>query len=456
MTSPHPSYAEAVAALHARGAELAVRRKFDLGHMRTLANALGNPQQQFPSVLIAGTNGKGSTAATLAAIARAAGLRTGLYTSPHLSRVNERICLWNVSGDDMGPAGDIADARFAAAFGRVDSVSAELVRSGALPHEPSFFETLTAMAFCTFAEAKVELAVLEVGMGGRLDATNIVDPLLSVITDIDLDHTEWLGATLALIAREKAGILRDGGTLITLPQHPEVNQAMGEEAMRRGVNGINAAQYLPGRNAAAGLRSVYDLQVGSALLHVDSPLGGQHQQRNVALAIAAALALRGQYNYQISLQDIERGISATNWPGRLELFPERGDRCAVLLDVAHNAAGVWTLRAAVSAMEDSAAAGKTLLFGCLADKPLAQLAQILFPQFAGPRDRVVLTRPTSPRAADPAELAAIARTLGVLAEVVEPPAEALRRAVDTTPQDGLLIAAGSVYLVGELRPLLMA
>jgi len=447
--SANYSYAEAVAALHARGAELAVRRKFDLDHMRTLARALGNPQQRFRSVLIAGTNGKGSTAATLASIARAAGLRTGLYTSPHLSRVNERICLWNTDGN----AGAISDESFAANFSRVQAASEELVRSGELPHEPSFFEAITASAFCAFADSQVDLAVLEVGLGGRLDATNIVEPLLSIITDIDLDHTEWLGDTLRLIASEKAGILRDDGVLITLPQHPEVNQALGEEAMRRNVTGISAADYMPGRDVSSGIRNRYALQVAGETLHVDSPLSGQHQQRNLALAIAAALELRSRYNYQISLPEIDRGIRETVWPGRLELFPARADRPAVLLDVAHNAAGVWTLRASVSALE--ATATKTLLFGCLADKPMAQLAQILFPQFHEPGDRIILTRPTSPRAADPAELARIAATLGITAQICESPDEALARAIATTARDGLVVVAGSVYLVGELRPLLV-
>ncbi len=447
-----PTYAQAVAALHARGAELAVRRKFDLDHMRTLARELGDPQSRFPSVLIAGTNGKGSTAATLASIAAAAGLRTGLYTSPHLTRVNERICI----SDGNKSLAPITDEAFAALFARVGQASAHLLQQGSLPHEPSFFEALTAMAFCAFADAGVDLAILEVGLGGRLDATNIVEPLLSVITDIDLDHTEWLGATLDLIAREKAGILRDHGTLITLAQHPLVNQALGEEAMRRNVTGINAAEYIPSRAEHGAFRNCYTLQIDGEMLQVNSPLNGQHQQRNLALAIAAAVTLRKQHSYQIYLQDIQDGIRDTVWPARLELLPSNTMRPAILLDVAHNAAGAWTLRAALSSLEaEFPAPSKTLLFGCLVDKPIEQLAQILFPVFSQPGDRVILTRPTSPRAADPEALAAVARTLGITAEVSANPAQALQHALDATPPNSLLVLAGSLYLVGELRPLLV-
>src|SRR5271170_2227357 len=219
------SYAAAVDHLYALGHELAPtpssapRRKFDLAHMRVLAAALGEPQATFPSVLIAGTNGKGSTAATLASILIAAGYRTGLYTSPHLVRVNERIQIDGVQ---------ISDEDFARLYFQVDEAARRLVESGDLPHPPSFFEVLTALSFLYFAGDRankngeadvnpVDIAILEVGLGGRLDATNIVDPLLSVITDIALDHQDYLGDTITEITREKAGILRLNGTLITPP-----------------------------------------------------------------------------------------------------------------------------------------------------------------------------------------------------------------------------------------------
>ena len=233
------SYAEAVEHLYALSGELAPaaagapRRKFDLDHMRLLSAALGDPQNRFRSVLIAGTNGKGSTAATLASILSVAGVRTGLYTSPHLLRVNERVQITHEDAVITGAntLAEIDDDTFARLYFQVDDAASRLVADGLLPHPPSFFEVITALAFLAFAEAGVEIAVLEVGMGGRLDATNIVDPFVSIITDISLDHTEWLGGTIAEIAREKAGILRPGGTLITLPQHPEANAAIGEVAV---------------------------------------------------------------------------------------------------------------------------------------------------------------------------------------------------------------------------------
>ena len=178
---------------------------------------------------------------------------------------------------------EIDDDTFARLYFQVDDAANRLVSDGRLPHPPSFFEVLTALAFLAFAEAGVEIAVLEVGLGGRLDATTIVDPLASVITDIALDHTEWLGDTITAIAREKAGILRPSGTLITLPQHPEANAAIGEIAMALGVHGINAAEYLPDRLGAPG---TYPLQFAGETILIDSPLQGEHQHRNVALALA--------------------------------------------------------------------------------------------------------------------------------------------------------------------------
>src|SRR5690348_15745711 len=184
------SYETAIARMNALGHELAQApsHKFDLAHMRVLLAALDSPERHFPSVLIAGTNGKGSTAATLASILTASGLRTGLYTSPHLARPNERIRIDGV---------EISDADFAEDFFRVRAAGQKLVEERKLAQSPSFFETLTAMAFLHFAEPAVEIAVLEVGLGGRLDATNVVDPLLSIITDISLDHMEWLGNTIS-------------------------------------------------------------------------------------------------------------------------------------------------------------------------------------------------------------------------------------------------------------------
>ena len=242
------SYAAAIDQLNSMVPELYARageprRKFSLDEVRTLLRAFGNPQASFPSVLIAGTNGKGSTASTLATILTTAGHRTGLYTSPHLERPNERI---RVDRDE------IADADFARLLFLVSDKGEELVRDGKLPQLPSYFETSDCCGIPLFCRAEVEIAVLEVGMGGRLDATNVVEPLLSVITDISLDHMEWLGSTIAAITREKAGILRRDRTMITLPQHPEANQALGEVATELGVRGVSAVPYHAGEPWRSG------------------------------------------------------------------------------------------------------------------------------------------------------------------------------------------------------------
>ena len=287
------------------------RRKFDLAQMRVLARALGDPQKEFPAVLIAGTNGKGSTAATLASICAAAGLRTALYTSPHLSRATERIRTAEpAEAIDEAPGAfalrEISEEEFARLYFLVDETAQRLVATGELPHAPSFFESLTALAFLYFAERKAEIAILEVGLGGRLDATNIVEPILAVITDIALDHQEYLGETIAEIAREKAGIMRARSTLVTLPQHAEANRSIGEAAVALDVRVIDAAEFLRGcgfppdlheQAATLPLRpNHYEILLDGERLRVRSPLAGEHQRRNLALAIAAAGELRNVKN----------------------------------------------------------------------------------------------------------------------------------------------------------------
>jgi len=441
------SYASALDRLYALGQELhtppgAPRRKFELAHMRTLMTALGNPERNFKSVLVAGTNGKGSTSSTLGSILARAGYRTGLYTSPHLSRVNERI---QVNGSA------IDDDEFAILFSHVEETASTLVRDGRLPATPSFFETATAMGFLHFAARRVHTAVVEVGMGGRLDATNIVEPVVSVITDISLDHTEWLGSSVGQIAREKAGILRHEGVMITLPQHPEANQALGEVAVGLGVRGVNAASYIPVHNHPEDYtRNRYPLAVMGELIEIDSPLAGAHQQRNLALAIATAVELRNNHGYNISPIDIQAGIRNTVWPARLEHIAGNGSRADVLLDVGHNPAGAWALRAAVSHLD--LGQPLTLVFGCLNDKPIAELAQILFPLFG----HVIVTPVDSPRSASVQDLLAAARLTGSVAEAGVDPLSAVDRALQLTSPHGMVVVTGSVFLVGQVRPMLLA
>src|SRR5712671_5877387 len=231
-------YQTAVAQMYALGHELAQTpsHNFDLEHMRVLLAALGHPENRFHSVLVAGTNGKGSTAATLASILQASGLKTGLYTSPHLVRINERIRL-------NGEA--ISDDDFAMLHDVVDRTAERLVGEGDLPWHPSFFEMLTAMAFEYFARSRPEMVVLEVGMGGRLDATNVVEPRLSVIADVSLDHEKYLGNTVGEIAREKVGIIREAGVVVTLPQMPEANDVIGHAILDLSARAVSAVPFVP-------------------------------------------------------------------------------------------------------------------------------------------------------------------------------------------------------------------
>ncbi len=454
------AYASAVQGLYALGHELhgtGPAPKFDLELVRVLLRELGEPQRRFASVLIAGTNGKGSTAATLAAIAAAAGHRTGLYTSPHLLRVNERVRV--LAPGKAGAEEEISETDFACRYEQVETTVQRLLGSGALPWHPSFFEMLTAMAFLHFAAVPVELAVLEVGMGGRLDATNVVAPLLSVITDISLDHQKFLGDTVGAIAREKAGIIRPGGVVVTLPQHPEANQVIGSTVLECGARMVSAVEYMPAKElnaegardaedakaAAAGRRNRYPARVRGKRILVDSPLWGQHQWRNLALAMAAAEELN-RAGIDISPDDIEAGIRQTRWPGRFEVRaaqPER-DRPEIVLDAAHNPAGAWALRAALS-QRYQAARKLVLVFGAMRDKAIAEVAQILFPLV----QQVVATRARNPRSAEVEEIRAL--TQGICKDIQgeDGVSAALERARRLAGSEGVVVVAGSIYVVGE-------
>ena len=467
------SYQSAIDHLAAMAPELATqtgqtRRKFSLDEVATLLAALGDPQRTFPSVLIAGTNGKGSTAATLSSILTASGLRVGLYTSPHLARPNERIRIDGV---------EISDANFAEKFFRVRAAGQKLVEEKKLVQSPSFFETLTAMAFLHFSEPAIEVAVLEVGLGGRLDATNVVDPLLSIITDISLDHMEWLGSTISDITREKAGILRSGGTLVTLPQHPEANQVLGEIARSLSVLGVNAVPFMPptvlqrpGYSRAVlrqpGLqlehdtdgRPSYSVEVLGQAVEVASPLRGAHQHRNVALAIAAAVELAISHGFPVTPQSIAEGIRTTCWPARLERIrvedPVTHAKTEWILDVAHNPAGAWALRAGMRDLLPSQEHLGTLVFSCLRDKPVVEMAHILFPIF----DQVIFAPIHSSRATPARDLLAAAASTGTPAFAASSVSQAIELAMehaDAHPA-GPIVVSGSVYLVGDVRTRLLA
>ena len=437
------SYQTAISNLLALGHELATNRKFDLAHMRRLAEALGNPQRRLQSVLIAGTNGKGSTAATLASIVQAAGYRTGLYTSPHLLRANERMQI------NQEP---ISDAEFALVYDHIETTANKLVKRGELPWHPSFFEMLTAMMFEYFASAGVELAVLEVGLGGRLDATNIADPCISVITDIDFDHQQFLGNTLPEIAHEKAGIMRPKGTMVLLPQHPVVNDALGKEIMDRDARAISAVKYMPSmtpgneKNGSSHLAAMHQnrfpLEVMGQEITVDFPLAGRHQLRNLALAITAAEELN-QCGFRITAKHVEQGIHTTRWPARFQVIPPEDGYPEIVIDVAHNPAGAWALRSALSTFYEGRPL--TFIFGAMRDKAIKEIASILFPL----AERVIATHAANPRAATAQEIAELGAH--TQAEILQESSvqTALEHARTLAGSKGVIVITGSIYIVGE-------
>ena len=475
------SYQTAIASMFALGHELAQTpsHKFDLAHMRVLLAAMDHPERDFPSVLIAGTNGKGSTAATLASILRASGLKTALYTSPHLIRINERIRVNNE---------EIADDDFARLHGEVDRIAERLVAQRALPWHPSFFEMMTAIAFAHFARQHVEIAVLEVGMGGRLDATNVVEPLVSVIADISLDHQKFLGDTVGEIAREKVGIIRPGGTVVTLPQQPEANDVIGNTILDLGARGVSAVQYVPpvspgsasylvpnrkdeklltaenaeegGETCSLRLLYRYPLQVMGKQILVETPLVGRHQLRNVALAIATTEELSKlpaveprtpspavsptttQKFSSITPHSIERGIRETHWPGRFQVVDQAGWP-EIVLDVAHNPAGAWALRSALS--ERYGDRPLIFVFGAMRDKAISEMTEILFPL----ADRVIATRVENPRSASQEEIQLAGSRAGTEIEAVADVGVALERARESSGPNTAIVVTGSIYLVGE-------
>jgi dihydrofolate synthase / folylpolyglutamate synthase len=435
------SYETAVARMFALGHELAQTpaHKFDLVHVRRLLQAMEHPERSFPSVLIAGTNGKGSTAATLASILRASSLKTGLYTSPHLVRINERIRIDGI---------EINDDNFASLHGEVEAIAKKLVERGELPWHPSFFEMMTAIAFECFARERIDIAVLEVGMGGRLDATNVVDPRVSVITDISLDHEKYLGNTVAEIAREKAGIIRPGGPVVTLPQHPEANDVIGNAILNLAARAMNAVPYVPSLvspESRAPSPGAYVLQVMGEEILVQSPLVGRHQLRNVALAVATAVELSEQGFHGITPHTIERGIRETRWPGRFQTIPASAELPEIVIDVAHNPAGAWALRCALS--ERYEGRSFIFLFAAMRDKAVSEMAEILFPL----ADRVIATRPQNPRAASPEEIRSAAVRTPVEIDSIEDVAQALERARSLALESkSVLVITGSIYLVGEV------
>jgi dihydrofolate synthase/folylpolyglutamate synthase len=320
------------------------------------------------------------------------------------------------------------------------------------------------MAFEYFASAKVEIAILEVGMGGRLDATNIVTPAVSVITDVSLDHQNYLGNTIAEIAREKAGIIKPNGVLVTLPQHPQANDVIGQVATERNARGVSATKYVPNvspgavkfdalrpiaHQTGAFFRSRYFLEVMGEETLIETPLIGRHQLRNVALAIAAAEELN-QHGFTITPQQISMGVAQTRWPGRFQFIARTHSHPDTIIDVAHNPAGAWALRSALS--ENFADHPITLVFGAMKDKAIPEMVQILAPI----AQQLILTHADSPRAANEIEIKQMVPDLTSDAILTQTIPDALAQAARITPPNGLVVITGSIYVVGAALAQLQA
>jgi dihydrofolate synthase/folylpolyglutamate synthase len=434
------NYDESVRALLTLGRELGAPRqarfeKFALGNISTLAADLGNPQLIAPCVHIAGTNGKGSTAAMLESILRAAGLRTGLYTSPHLERINERI---RIDGED------ISDADFAALWTRVRASVEKLMASGALATHPSFFECVTAIAFLAFAEHRLDFAVYEVGMGGRFDATNIVRPEVAVITSLDFDHENFLGHSIEEIAGEKAGIIKPGAWVASSAERPEARAVIARRCEELDAR-LFEVDDLWRIARIEGLDGCYRAVVSPSHLEgtfaIEPPLPGRFQIRN-ALTAAAAARLLAERGFRINSEAIMRGVAAARWPGRLERL---SNRPAVYLDGTHNPAGAREL---LNFWRENFAGRRIwLVYGAMRDKAVDEIAGLLFPR----ADTVIFTQPRQPRAVSASVLEEMTGNLATHSIVVTDPFEALERALDMASPDDAVFVTGSLYLVGDLR-----
>jgi len=382
---------------------------------RRLAALAGNPHHKLRFIHVAGTNGKGSTCAMLESIYRAAGLRVGLYTSPHLVSFRERI---QVNRKPISTS-EVVEL--------VEWLKPVLVEFGPA-EQPTFFEAVTVMALRYFAEQECDVVIWETGLGGRLDATNIVTPLASVITNIQFDHQRWLGDTLAKIAAEKAGIIKPGVPCITATDEPEALAVIQETAL---LQGSPLTLVTPAHTQHAPLR---DLQL---------PLLGWHQRMNAAVALATVQVLQAQL--PTTPVAIQQGLLGVQWPGRLQLV----ERCAgkkILLDGAHNSGGATALRAALE--EYFPNTKPTLVIGVMQDKDWDLMCEILAPL----AERIICTRINSPRSADPAKLSAACRRTNPAAEVRT--AESLADAFRLSEADAFVVVAGSLYLVGEAMELL--
>jgi dihydrofolate synthase/folylpolyglutamate synthase len=402
--------------------------KLGLENITRLLAALGDPQKRYFKVQVAGTNGKGSVCAFLDSICNSAGIKTGLFTSPHLVSITERIRINGV---------DIIEERFAEIATTVRDIAEDLVAKGELKYTPTFFEQVTALAQVAFADAGIELAILETGLGGRLDATTAANAEIAAVTQIDYDHQEYLGETLGEIAGEKAAIIHDGSQVVIADQHPVAAEVINSRCAEFGIEAISTMGVRT--KTQSGLLS---FETGKADYDV-SKLGllGKHQIENAKVAILVAELLRD--DFPVTSQNIVDGLENARHSGRLEYQGK------YLFDGAHNAAGA---KALAEYLDENVTVPVTLIFAVMNGKDVASIAEIIFQK----TKNVILTQPDNSRAMTAKDIAARLpdtfdkETVTITATVEE----ALQIAQEVAGRDGLILVTGSLYLVGEAKKIL--
>ena len=422
------TYPDSVRFLYSLGNEVKTA-KYGLERITTVLDALGNPQRLPRIVHVAGTNGKGSTCAMIESGLRACGMRTGLFTSPHLVEPTERVRI------DGCP---VSAAEFSAAFDRVHACAEQLLDLGSIDFHPTYFETVTAMAFVLFHEKRAETVVLEVGLGGRLDATNVVHPELCVITPVDFDHEALLGKSLQAIAGEKAGILKPYVPAVLAAQRPEAQAMLDARAAELGIEVVRAEESWRAQDVHLTARGAQFLARAEMHepLRIACPLAGRHQVENAIVAIAALEKLG------VSPDAIEKGIASTRWPGRLDrvsLSPE------IILDGAHNPAGARALADYIRQFYSGRHI--VMIYGAMRDKAIAEMTGVLFQLVS----EVIATAPHQSRAVDPETIRELAEHPSVK---MAPDLAAALQIARAGPSDRVIFITGSLFLVGEALALL--
>jgi len=405
--------------------------KLGLRNTRLLLDSLNNPANSFPAVQIAGTNGKGSTASFLDSICLQAGIRTGLYTSPHLESITERIKVAGV---------EISHEDFARYATTVRDAAHRLLDNSDIDALPTFFEHVTAIALVAFREARVELAILETGLGGRLDATTAVEASVCGITNIGFDHEEYLGNTIESIAAEKAAIIHEGSTAVLAPQTVEAYKAIITRCNEVNVTPVLKCMTIELVSEDGRCKVTFETR-NDTYENVWLGLRGRHQLENACLALQLAEVLRGR-GFRITREAIVKGLETASHPGRLELF---GETPVFLLDGAHNPSGAKALQ---EFLNEFGRHPLTIIFGTMRDKRIDQIAEHLFPL----ADDLILTEIDNPRSASKDTLLAVAKKINRRNVITTTTSrDALELAIEKTPSHGMICITGSLYLIGEIR-----